>query len=108
MPVVIGCTHGAERIEIFKETCGSHDALDGISNSCIKTILGCLPRRHHQRPAAPKALRIYEAHVGMASEQEKVASYFDFSGEIHAAEDRQGLLITVIVEGLSGDLEPIM
>ena len=34
----------------------------------------------HPRPARPKSLRIYEAHVGMSSEEEKVASYTHFKG----------------------------
>lgn len=36
----------------------------------------------HARPAVPKSLRIYEAHVGMASEQEKVASYSEFTESV--------------------------
>ena len=37
-------------------------------------------RRQHPRPPAPETLRIYEAHVGMSSEEEKVASYTYFKG----------------------------
>ena len=36
--------------------------------------------RQHQRPNAPAALRIYEAHVGMSSEEASVASYTYFKG----------------------------
>lgn len=32
----------------------------------------------YKRPPQPRSLRIYEAHVGMSSEAEKVASYTDF------------------------------
>ncbi len=35
----------------------------------------------HKRPGRPDSLRIYEAHVGMSSEEEKVASYTHFKGE---------------------------
>lgn len=35
----------------------------------------------HKRPGRPQSLRIYEAHVGMSSEEEKVASYTYFKGE---------------------------
>ena len=34
----------------------------------------------HKRPGRPDSLRIYEAHVGMSSEEEKVASYTHFKG----------------------------
>ena len=37
--------------------------------------------RQHKRPKAPAALRIYEAHVGMSSEEPEVASYTYFKGE---------------------------
>ena len=37
--------------------------------------------RQHERPAArPESLRIYEAHVGMSSEERCVASYTYFKG----------------------------
>jgi 1,4-alpha-glucan branching enzyme len=35
----------------------------------------------HSRPPRPQSLRIYEAHVGMSSEEDKVASYTYFKGE---------------------------
>ena len=35
----------------------------------------------YPRPARPASLRIYEAHVGMSSEEEKVASYTYFKGD---------------------------
>ena len=34
----------------------------------------------HPRPARPASLRIYEAHVGMSSEEPRVASYTYFKG----------------------------
>eukprot|EP00887_Chlorella_sp_A99_P001269 scaffold14.g1269.t1 len=34
----------------------------------------------HERPRRPESLRIYEAHVGMSSEEERVASYTHFKG----------------------------
>ena len=37
--------------------------------------------RQHQRPSRPGTLRIYEAHVGMSSEEPAVASYTYFKGE---------------------------
>ncbi len=44
-------------------------------------------RRQHERPQSrPAALRIYEAHVGMSSEEPAVASYTYFKG----GNDRQG------------------
>ena len=37
--------------------------------------------RVHERPTGELAsLRVYEAHVGMSSEEPKVASYTDFKG----------------------------
>ncbi len=37
--------------------------------------------RQHERPAArPESLRIYEAHVGMSSEERCVATYTYFKG----------------------------
>ena len=35
----------------------------------------------HPRPPRPVSLRIYEAHVGMSSEEGTVASYTYFKGE---------------------------
>eukprot|EP00208_Stichococcus_sp_RCC1054_P002995 CAMPEP_0206143896 /NCGR_PEP_ID=MMETSP1473-20131121/22240_1 /ASSEMBLY_ACC=CAM_ASM_001109 /TAXON_ID=1461547 /ORGANISM="Stichococcus sp, Strain RCC1054" /LENGTH=642 /DNA_ID=CAMNT_0053539511 /DNA_START=296 /DNA_END=2220 /DNA_ORIENTATION=- len=35
-----------------------------------------------ERPPRPDSLRIYEAHVGMSSEEEKVASYAEFSANV--------------------------
>lgn len=35
----------------------------------------------HPRPPRPASLRIYEAHVGMSSQEERVASYTEFKGE---------------------------
>lgn len=37
--------------------------------------------RQHERPARPEALRVYEAHVGISSEEPIVASYTYFKGE---------------------------
>ena len=39
-----------------------------------------LQSRQHQRPARPASLRIYEAHVGMSSEKQEVATYQYFTG----------------------------
>ena len=39
------------------------------------------PCRQHKRPQAPAALRIYEAHVGMSSEEPSVATYTYFKGD---------------------------
>ncbi|GAB4816312.1 hypothetical protein N2152v2_003358 [Parachlorella kessleri] len=36
----------------------------------------------HPRPPRPESLRIYEAHVGMSSEEEKVASYAYFTDNV--------------------------
>ncbi|KAI3429595.1 hypothetical protein D9Q98_005681 [Chlorella vulgaris] len=36
----------------------------------------------HSRPARPQSLRIYEAHVGMSSEEDKVASYTYFKDNV--------------------------
>lgn len=46
-------------------------------------ITCCVPlqRRQHERPPRPQSLRIYEAHVGMSSEEPKVATYLEFRGQ---------------------------
>jgi len=36
----------------------------------------------HERPERPQTLRIYEAHVGMASTEAKVASYLEFKDNV--------------------------
>ena len=36
----------------------------------------------HARPARPKSLRIYESHVGIASDKEEVATYKHFTQNI--------------------------
>lgn len=44
----------------------------------------------HKRPAAPKSLRIYEAHVGIATEEYKVGTYRNFADNILPRIARQG------------------
>ncbi len=49
-----------------------------------KAVITCgapLQRRQHERPPRPQSLRIYEAHVGMSSEEPKVATYLEFRGQ---------------------------
>lgn len=38
-----------------------------------------LPQHIHPRPKKPTSLRIYEAHVGIASPEPKIASYTNFT-----------------------------
>ena len=52
-----------------------HDAC--LSEKSQRHWIAC---RKHERPKRPAALRIYEAHVGMSSEEESVASYTFFKG----------------------------
>ena len=42
-----------------------------------RNVLRC---RKNPRPAKPHTLRVYEAHVGMSSEAEEVATYTYFKG----------------------------
>lgn len=42
--------------------------------------------RKHKRPDKQEALRIYESHVGISSEEPEVASYTYFKGEQPALE----------------------
>lgn len=44
----------------------------------------------HQRPAKPTNLKIYEAHVGMASSEPKVATYADFARDVLPRVKRMG------------------
>jgi len=44
----------------------------------------------HSRPAKPRSLRIYEAHVGMSSEDRKVASYTHFKDVVLPRIKRNG------------------
>lgn len=36
--------------------------------------------RVHARPSVPSSLRIYEAHVGIGSQEKRIASYNEFAG----------------------------
>lgn len=36
----------------------------------------------HKKPSKPASLRIYECHVGIASEQYKVATYSEFQHNV--------------------------
>lgn len=47
-------------------------------------------RFHHKRPAAPKSLRIYECHVGIATENYEVGSYRNFADNVLPRIKRQG------------------
>ena len=52
--------------------------------TCCKAVCqsadAMLLHRQHKAPPRPAAVRIYEAHVGMSSEEPKVASYTYFKG----------------------------
>lgn len=54
-----------------------------------------MPRRQHDRPAPPASLRIYEAHVGMSSEEPKVASYTEFRGTTISRQSKLPVLTTL-------------
>lgn len=47
-------------------------------------------RRQNIKPLRPATLRIYEAHVGMSSEEPVVASYTHFKDEVLPRIKRQG------------------
>ncbi len=49
----------------------------------------------HERPPRPPALRVYEAHVGMSSEEPKVASYTEFKDTVRVYQRR--VCVSVIV-----------
>ena len=46
--------------------------------------------RQHKKPKRPKSLRIYEAHVGMSSEEPVVASYTYFKDHVLPRIAKQG------------------
>ena len=46
--------------------------------------------RRHRKPRAQKSLRIYEAHVGMASEEKAVATYTQFKDQVLPRIKQQG------------------
>ena len=39
-------------------------------------------RMKHKQPRRPRSLRIYESHVGIASDQYKVATYKEFKDDV--------------------------
>ncbi|XP_017040833.1 1,4-alpha-glucan-branching enzyme [Drosophila ficusphila] len=47
-------------------------------------------QRQHPRPERPKSLRIYECHVGIASQEPRVGSYDEFADRIVPRIKRQG------------------
>ncbi|XP_001361183.3 1,4-alpha-glucan-branching enzyme [Drosophila persimilis] len=47
-------------------------------------------QRQHSRPARPKSLRIYECHVGIASQEPRVGTYDEFADRIVPRIKRQG------------------
>lgn len=47
----------------------------------MKPAAVCRYQFKYPRPPRPASLRIYEAHVGMSSEEDTVASYTYFKGE---------------------------
>lgn len=44
----------------------------------------------HPRPPKPRALRIYESHVGIASPEQKVATYNEFADNVIPRIKKQG------------------
>lgn len=78
-----------------EESCTSYDQLFWNPPSNERYYL------KHSRPSRPKSLRIYECHVGISSEEYKVASYSHFSKNVIPKIIKQGyntLQIMAIME----------
>lgn len=62
--------------------------------------------RRNRRPAKPKSLRIYEAHVGMSGEDERVSTYAEFRDNVLPRIKAQGYtaiqLMAIQVSTLGG------
>ncbi len=65
--------------QTFKRKCVANLPLETARGQEAHRGMVC---RQHERPTGKlPALRVYEAHVGMSSEEPKVASYADFKGK---------------------------
>uniref|UniRef100_A0A8C1SCP8 1,4-alpha-glucan branching enzyme n=1 Tax=Cyprinus carpio TaxID=7962 RepID=A0A8C1SCP8_CYPCA len=56
--------------------------ISGPFLSVSLTFLLSRPQFQHPRPPRPSSLRIYEAHVGISSPEEKIASYRNFTRDV--------------------------
>ncbi len=73
-----GCTAHRRRLLVSLRV-GSARLLESFLQGLTHTGTIC---RQHERPTGElPSLRVYEAHVGMSSEEPKVASYAEFKGE---------------------------
>jgi hypothetical protein len=53
--------------------------------------------RKYDHPPRPQSLRIYEAHVGMSSEEGKVASYAEFRDKASEGGDGSARLLEIFL-----------
>lgn len=63
-------------------SCMSEIYVAELSHICHKQCnhMSFLSQRLHPRPQFPASLRIYEAHVGIGSQEKRVASFNEFTG----------------------------
>lgn len=54
---------------------------------CVHALLCC---RRNKRPGRPKSLRIYEAHIGMSGEDERISTYAEFRDNVLPRIKKQG------------------
>ena len=66
---------------VLQSSCGKTVKKDAeLRGVCLHKVLCAGPRQHERPSSRPESLRIYEAHVGMSSEEPAVASYTYFKG----------------------------
>jgi 1,4-alpha-glucan branching enzyme len=53
----------------------------------VHALLCC---RRNKRPGRPKSLRIYEAHIGMSGEDERISTYAEFRDNVLPRIKKQG------------------
>jgi len=56
----------------------------------VPCVVAAVAVRRNKRPGRPKSLRIYEAHVGMAGEDERVSTYAEFRDQVLPRIKQQG------------------
>lgn len=55
---------------------------------CVRNGACCC--RRNKRPGRPKSLRIYEAHIGMSGEDERISTYAEFRDNVLPRIKKQG------------------
>eukprot|EP00879_Flechtneria_rotunda_P013894 GHRR01014510.1.p3 GENE.GHRR01014510.1~~GHRR01014510.1.p3 ORF type:complete len:108 (+),score=19.67 GHRR01014510.1:2734-3057(+) len=74
------CNYKTPRVYCQVICCCGQVAAELLTTFLVVLCITCC--RRNRRPRKPRALRIYEAHVGMSGEDERVSTYVEFRDNV--------------------------